>query len=277
MNDTIAASLSAPGSEDANLRRALLDSRQRWRDLVMTAADLVYEIDAWGRFILLAPGSGAWLADRDTHWPAGGTAAGSRHGAQQFQSIPAHRADAPPARLAEARPMAARSCCRSPVRRCWMLRDALWAHAAWASTGRNSIADAGLIAASLRRGEVLDHILWCIGQEVLAPRMMQAALDGLMKAVGAEGVAVIDLGSEGGPKLIHRAGGGADEIRSRGGRAARHGQRRHQAAPPGMGGRSSLRPAVPGSARMRALPCGGRPARADGTRRNSRCCARRPI
>ena len=47
--------------------------------------------------------------------------------------------------------------------------------------------NAGRVAASLRRGEVLDHILWRMGQEVLAPRMMQAALDALMNALGAEG------------------------------------------------------------------------------------------
>ncbi len=52
---------------------------------------------------------------------------------------------------------------------------------------------AGRVAASLRRGEVLDHILWRMGQEVLAPRMMQAALDALMNALGAEGAAVIDV------------------------------------------------------------------------------------
>ena len=47
MTDTIVA--------DAPLRRALLDSRQRWRDLVLTAADFVYETDAWGRFVFVMP------------------------------------------------------------------------------------------------------------------------------------------------------------------------------------------------------------------------------
>ena len=71
---------------------------------------------------------------------------------------------------------------------------------------------AARVAASLRRGEVLDHILWRMGQEVLAPRMMQAALDALMNAIGAEGAAVIDVGGEAGALLVHRAGGGADEV-----------------------------------------------------------------
>src|SRR4051812_339459 len=37
------------------LRGALLESRQRWRDLVTMAADLAFETDAWGRFTFLAP------------------------------------------------------------------------------------------------------------------------------------------------------------------------------------------------------------------------------
>ena len=41
---------------------------------------------------------------------------------------------------------------------------------------------------------------------------MQAALDALMNAIGAEGAAVIDVGGEAGALLVHRAGGGADEV-----------------------------------------------------------------
>ena len=37
------------------LRRALLDSRQRWRDLVTLSADLVFETDAEGRFVFISP------------------------------------------------------------------------------------------------------------------------------------------------------------------------------------------------------------------------------
>jgi hypothetical protein len=66
------------------------------------------------------------------------------------------------------------------------------------------------LAASLRRGEVLDHILWRMGGEVLAPRMMQAALDALVNAIGAEGAAVIDVDGEAGALPVPR--GGADEV-----------------------------------------------------------------
>jgi hypothetical protein len=43
---------TAPGD---TLRQALLDSWQRWRDLVTMAADLAYETDAWGRFVFVVP------------------------------------------------------------------------------------------------------------------------------------------------------------------------------------------------------------------------------
>ncbi|HEX4171082.1 MAG TPA: diguanylate cyclase [Acetobacteraceae bacterium] len=212
MNDTIAASSNAPAPEDVNLRRALLDSRQRWRDLVMTAADLVYEVDACGRFILLAP-------DPVLGWP---TATLIGQPAELLLATGTGPSNFNPFRLT------------APVhrRRAWLKRTdgspvmlsfsgAPLLDAQGRVIGARGLGidwtefdtDASRIAASLRRGEVLDNILWRIGQEVLAPRMMQAALDGLMNAVGGEGAAVIDMGGDAGPKLIHRAGGGADDIR----------------------------------------------------------------
>jgi hypothetical protein len=71
---------------------------------------------------------------------------------------------------------------------------------------------AGRVAASLRRGEVLDHILWRMGQEVMAPRMMQVVLDELLNAMGAEGAAVIDVHNTAAAPPMHRAGGGPDEV-----------------------------------------------------------------
>jgi diguanylate cyclase (GGDEF)-like protein len=70
----------------------------------------------------------------------------------------------------------------------------------------------GRVAAALRRGEVLDHILWRMGREVLAPRMMRAALDALVNALGAEGAAVIDLAAAGGAALVYRAGGATEAV-----------------------------------------------------------------
>ena len=111
---------------------------------------------------------------------------------------------------------------------------------------------------------MLDHILWRMGREVLAPRMMQAALDALMNALGAEGAAVIDVGGEAGALLVHRAGGGADEVLAEATAllAAADGP---SEPPPAMGGRSWSRPAARGSAPMPASRCGARPGRAAGT------------
>ncbi len=38
-----------------SLRDALLDSRQRWRDIASISVDLAFETDADGRFVFLAP------------------------------------------------------------------------------------------------------------------------------------------------------------------------------------------------------------------------------
>ncbi len=46
----------APTSDDAATIAALIDSRERWRDLARAAFDLTFETDGEGRFVLLGPG-----------------------------------------------------------------------------------------------------------------------------------------------------------------------------------------------------------------------------
>ncbi len=208
MSDAIAE--DPPTSADAMLRRALLDSRQRWRDLVIMAADLAYETDAWGRFVFVMPDPTlGWSADTLIGQPAELLLAGGI-GVNGFN----------PFRVS------------NPVRRrrAWLNRaDGSAAMLAFSAAplfdGEGRIigtrgmgvdwtefdTQAGRVAASLRRGEVLDHILWRMGQEVMAPRMMQAALDALVNALGAEGAAVIDLRDHT-IAPVHRAGGGGDEL-----------------------------------------------------------------
>jgi diguanylate cyclase (GGDEF)-like protein len=54
---------------------------------------------------------------------------------------------------------------------------------------------------------VLDHILWQMRKEVLAPRMMQAVLGSLAQATGSEGLAVLDLlGNGAEPTVLHSYG-----------------------------------------------------------------------
>ena len=211
MNDTLAPSPYAPARDDANLRRALLDSRQRWRDLVITAADLAYETDAWGRLVFVMPDPAlGWSAATLVGQPAelllaGGTAANGFNPFRITGPVRRRRAwlmrangssimlafSAAPIFDAEARIVGVRGMGID-----WTEFDEF----------------AGRISASLRRGELLDHVLWRMGQEVMAPRMMQAALDALSNALGAEGAAVIDVRVGSGPELVHRAGGGADEM-----------------------------------------------------------------
>ena len=210
MSDLPSTGLHDQPAPDASLRHALLDSRQRWRDLVMTAADLAYETDAEGRFVFVMPGpSLGWSATTLLGQPAELLLAGGI-GANGFNPF---RVTAPVRR-----------------RRTWLKRaDGSAVMLAFSAAplfdaeqhivGTRGLgidwtgfdADEGRVAASLRRGEVLDHILWRMGQEVLAPRMMQGALEALMNAVGAQGTAVIDI-SRDAPQLLHRAGDGADGL-----------------------------------------------------------------
>jgi diguanylate cyclase (GGDEF)-like protein len=203
MTDTIVA--------DAPLRHALLDSRQRWRDLVLTAADFVYETDAWGRFVFVMPDPTlGWSAATLIGQPAELLLAGGivANGFNPFGvTTPVRRRRAWLQRADGGTVMLALSA--AP------LLDAEGRIAGTRGMGVDwSEFDdsAARVAAALRRGEVLDHILWRMGQEVLAPRMMQSALDALTNALGAEGAAVIDVCGGATALVAHRAGGGADEV-----------------------------------------------------------------
>ncbi len=193
------------------LRDALLDSRQRWRDLVAIAADIAYETDTWGRFVFVTPDPAlGWPVDTLVGQPAelllaNGICANDFNPFRVTAPVRRRRAwlkgaDGRPVMLAIAaaplRDEEARIVGTRGMGIDWTMHD----------------EHAGRIAAALRRGEMLDHILWRMGQEVLAPRMMQAVLDALMNALGAEGAAVIDVNDETGAEAVHRAGGGADMV-----------------------------------------------------------------
>jgi diguanylate cyclase (GGDEF)-like protein len=211
MNDTMASSARPAALTDATLRNALLDSRQRWRDLVMTAADFAYETDAWGRFVFVMPDPTlGWSAMTLVGQPAELLLVGGI-GANGFNPF---RVTAPVRR----RRAWLQRADGSPVMIAFSAAPLFDAEARIVGTRGMGIDwsefddNAAHVAAALRRGEVLDHIVWRMGQEVLAPRMMQAALDALVNAVGAEGAAVVNVCANDGTKLVHRAGGGADEV-----------------------------------------------------------------
>lgn len=193
-----------------SLRGALLDSRQRWRDLVTVSADFAYETDAWGRLIFVIPD------------PALGWSSASLIG-QPAERLLVEGGGFDPFRVT------------APVRhrRTWLRRgdggSACLTIAAMPITDRagavvgvrglgvdmtDADAQGARMAAALRRGEVLEHILRRTSREVLAPRMMKAALESLVDAVGAEGAAVVlDVGESGMSRIAHHAGQGAERMR----------------------------------------------------------------
>ena len=201
----------APPPAD-RLRDALLDSRERWRDLAVQIADFAFETDEWGRFVFVIPD------------PALGWSAATLIG-QPGDLLLADDTD-----HTRFNPFHAAIAVRR--RRAWLKRGdggvagLLFAVAPLLdSQGRvTGVRGIGLdftecdgqvaqVATALRRGEVLDHILWRMGQEVLAPRMVRGALEALANALGAEGAAVLLVPEDpDAATLAHEAGGGAAAI-----------------------------------------------------------------
>jgi len=190
----------------APLRNALLDSRQRWRDLVNMTADFAFETDARGRFSFVMP-------DPVLGWSA-----------TLLLGQPADRL------LAELAPGGGFNPFRTTLairrHRAWLKRaDGSLACLAFAAAplldakGR-PIGVRGLgidvteqdsaeaqMAATLRRSEVLDHILAVMRHEVATPNVLRAALDALANALGADGAAVIRITEAGAaPAIAHQAG-----------------------------------------------------------------------
>jgi len=200
-----------PSATD-RLRGALLDSRQRWRDLVGLAADLAFETDHLGRLTFISPDPAfGWTsatmvgADASALLADGGDGSG-------FDPF--------------------RATVRVRQRRAWLRRadggtvslafsaepilDSLGRIAGTRGVGLDMTAldaPAAQMAGALRLGDALDHVLSRMGREVLAPRMLRAALEALAQILGAEGAAAIMLPADGeGPLVAHQAGSGADTI-----------------------------------------------------------------
>ncbi|MGH7119490.1 MAG: diguanylate cyclase [Acetobacteraceae bacterium] len=221
MAETRATSMSAAGQclspGNGALCDALLESRERWRDLVHLAADIAFEIDACGRFTFLSP-------DVVLGWSSG-TLLG-----QAAELVLA--ADRPVEDFNPFRPIAAHRRRRAWVRRadgtlaCLAFSMVPMHDGAGQVIGARGIASdvteqdgrEQATAAALRRGALLDHILWEMRSEVLAPQMMQAVLESLMQAMGAEGIAVLDLKGDGPDShppdvaVLHQAGSGMTAV-----------------------------------------------------------------
>lgn len=194
---------AAEGPLGDRLRSALLDSRNRWRDLVALTADIAFETDAWGRFVFITP-------DPALGWPAA-TLLG-----QPAELLLADAGGFNPFRTTSAvrrraawlkRPDGSGICLAFAAA---PLTDAEGRIIGARGIGQDTTEQDGhdaAVAAALRRGEVLDHILWRMRQEVLAPRMMEMALTSLATALGAEGAAVLDvLGDGSRPNVLYQTG-----------------------------------------------------------------------
>ena len=165
------------------LRAALLQSRQRWRDMALMAGDLAFETDRAGRFVFLSP-------DPAFGWPVvtllGQDAETLLAGSSFAQNYNPFRPVTPVrARRAWLRRPDGGSVCFSFA--CAPLLDEEGRIIGARGLGQDVSAQDGhdaAVATALRRGQMLDHILWRMRQEVLAPRMMQAALDSIITAIG---------------------------------------------------------------------------------------------
>ena len=194
-----------PPLQGSYLRSALLESRNRWRDLATMSADLAFETDAWDRFVFLYPDQPlGWNAATLLGQPAELLLADmTSGGGNPFRPATAMRHRRAWLKRADG------------GLRCLSFAAAPLLDEAGRIVGARGIAqdlteqdgfDAGM-ATALRRAEVIDHILWRMRQEVLAPRMMQAALEALMTALGAEGCILVDLLGDGAhATMLHQLG-----------------------------------------------------------------------
>ncbi len=200
------------GGHERRLRGALIESRQRWRDLVEMAADFAFETDREGRFVFIAPDEPmGWTAARLIGEPASNLLPdlGGASGFNPFKPASEVRRRRGWLKRADGS-LACLTFAAAP------LHDESGMIVGARGVGQDTtVQDShdSAVAATLRRGEVLDHILWHVRQEVLAPRMMAATLDALLRAMGAEGAAVVDVRpGEVMPQLLHEKGTGGQSV-----------------------------------------------------------------
>jgi diguanylate cyclase (GGDEF)-like protein len=204
---------NTPGTDGTALRGALLDSRQRWRDLVSLATDIAFETDQAGQFVFLMP-------DKFLGWPAG-----------SLLGKPADPLLAAPGGVPGFDPF------RTPMvirgRRSWLYRAdgslaclsfscAPLLDATGTQIGTRGVAtddstaegQQAKLAAACRRGDLVAEILGCLRREVLGQDMINSTLAGLVRSLGAEGACVLDTTT--GPAaatLLYRMGDSADIVR----------------------------------------------------------------
>lgn len=191
------------------LRDALLDSRQRWRDLVTMGADLAFETDAAGRFVFVSPEVVlGWPADALVGQPAELLLAAEtvspgrpnpfRPGRPTRRQTWLKRVDGGLARV--------------------MLAAGPLLNAAGEVVGARGLGmdvtdqeDQGAAGVpTSRHADVLAHILRQVRREVMTPRMTHVLVDEARRAMSAEGAAVMTLTEGNLGVALHHAGQGVE-------------------------------------------------------------------
>ncbi|PZW39831.1 diguanylate cyclase (GGDEF)-like protein [Humitalea rosea] len=185
-----------PPDAAAALRLALLDSRNRWRDVALLAADLVLETDAAGRIAFLAPETVlGHVADRLLGEPAAllldlpDPALLASGGAARDLRLWAHRADGGAACL-----LASAAALQDASGRAIGLRLA-------ARDITAEDASASEAALSLRRMQARDQVADACLHAADPRRRIAALLEGVSAALGLAAAAVLDLGEGPGPAI----------------------------------------------------------------------------
>ncbi|HEX4368625.1 MAG TPA: diguanylate cyclase [Rhodopila sp.] len=210
LDPNVAASPPAPPHD--SIRDALMESRQRWQNLVGLAADLAFETDAEGRFAFMMPDTVlGWPASALIGQPADVLVGDDGTGPtfNPFRPVVEMRRHRAWLRCADGR-LALITVSATPLH-----------NAAGQVIGARGIgvdmtdsdAQTSQIAGRLRRGQVLHHIISRVGRETDADSMIDTALWALVHALGAEGAAVIGAVSRNAPiEVLHECGPGASEV-----------------------------------------------------------------
>jgi diguanylate cyclase (GGDEF)-like protein len=203
--------LPEPATQDV-IRGALVESRHRWQQFLGLAVDLAFETDIDGNFVFMMP-------EAPLGWPRGsligqpsdlllgeGTGTGAFNPFRPTEELHRHRTWL----RCHDGGIALITVSVAP------LRDARGAVIGARGVGIDMTASdeqAALIAGRLRRAEILRHILSCVGHEAGADAMMAAALSALIRALGAEGAAVVGSATdEDSFEVTHECGSGAAAI-----------------------------------------------------------------
>ena len=201
--------LSAQPAADL-LKGALLDSRRRWRELVNLSADFAFETDEWDRFTLITPDPAlGWTARALIGQPGSSLLVGDGGVFNPFRVTSRVRHRQAWLRRGD-QGIACLTFSAAPI----LDPSGRVIGVRGSGTDMTELnSQAAQVATALRRAEVLDHILRCVGQEVMAPRMMTAALRSLANALGADGAAVM-IQAEGpaAARLPHVTGTGAEAV-----------------------------------------------------------------